>query len=588
MNKFLTHTSDTLDTYDAEIIEDIPEQFDLSRYKSKSNNNTTKSITEQYNHNHKPTSSSSTLLHDPTTNDYYKQNKQPIKSQLDSNSQAQFTNQQQQQYYPPYTYQYNTNNTPTSQPRYLTSSQDYTQQQQQQQQQINYDTSSSKKKSSKYPPPSPQDYTRYTSQTNSSSSSSSGTNPTGSVPWTTRARSDERKKNSFDEDNEENEYTNEHTSSKKEYFLKGGDDVPTTKKWLINRENLTDNHSSSSSYHNKKSMLKSDAYSRSDSGSIHFGSNVIVSSTPAAAVHTSSGLHVDHPTMPKSIKPAIKKHGVTFDEKLEVYEVKNPHYGLEVKSEKREQKKKKKDRQKEEETWIKTKFDMKSRIQQQNMNLYYFYEKTLIYNALVYYEEKYYRNSIMKLQDKLKSSKTDEKLKEHFLQIIERENQTTVDIIKSIQRDYYSKLEPFCNQFQTTIEKLHTFPGMYQIIQQTAGSVQYSEIVSVYVSKEQNSSPSTLRKILGHDGSNSSGNSSSRHHHSHLMSTIHHHHPIKPPNTNQRKNNEPWIHKNVLAAIDMHVREISYSSYKTLTDFIYKLNEVCENDLHRARYFKLC
>jgi len=535
MNKFLTHTSDTLDTYDAEIIEDIPEQFDLSRYKSKSNNNTTKSITEQYNHNHKPTSSSSTLLHDPTTNDYYKQNKQPIKSQLDSNSQAQFTNQQQQQYYPPYTYQYNTNNTPTSQPRYLTSSQDYTQQQQQQQ--INYDTSSSKKKSSKYPPPSPQDYTRYTSQTNSSSSSSSGTNPTGSVPWTTRARSDERKKNSFDEDNEENEYTNEHTSSKKEYFLKGGDDVPTTKKWLINRENLTDNHSSSSSYHNKKSMLKSDAYSRSDSGSIHFGSNVIVSSTPAAAVHTSSGLHVDHPTMPKSIKPAIKKHGVTFDEKLEVYEVKNPHYGLEVKSEKREQKKKKKDRQKEEETWIKTKFDMKSRIQQQNMNLYYFYEKTLIYNALVYYEEKYYRNSIMKLQDKLKSSKTDEKLKEHFLQIIERENQTTVDIIKSIQRDYYSKLEPFCNQFQTTIEKLHTFPGMYQIIQQTAGSVQYSEIVSVYVSKEQNSSPSTLRKILGHDGSN---------------------------------------------------REISYSSYKTLTDFIYKLNEVCENDLHRARYFKLC
>lgn len=584
MNKFLTHTSDTLDTYDAEIIEDIPEQFDLSRYKSKSNNDTTttKSITEQYNHNHKPTSSS-TLLHDPTTNDYYKQNKQPIKSQLDSNSQAQFTNQQQQ-YYPPYTYQYNINNTPTSQPRYLTSSQDYTQQKQ-----VNYDTSSSKKKSSKYPPPSPQDYTRYTSQTNSSTSSSSGTNSTGSVPWTTRARSDERKKNSFDEDNEENEYTNEHTTSKKEYFLKGGDDVPTTKKWLINRENLTDNHSSS--YHNKKSMLKSDAYSRSDSGSIHFGSNVIVSSTPAAAVHTSSGLHVDHPTMPKSIKPAIKKHGVTFDEKLEVYEVKNPHYGLEVKSEKREQKKKKKDRQKEEETWIKTKFDMKSRIQQQNMNLYYFYEKTLIYNALVYYEEKYYRNSIMKLQDKLKSSKTDEKLKEHFLQIIERENQTTVDIIKSIQRDYYSKLEPFCNQFQTTIEKLHTFPGMYQIIQQTAGSVQYSEIVSVYVSKEQNSSPSTLRKILGHDGSNSSGNSSSRHHHNHLMSTIHHHHhhhPIKPPNTNQRKNNEPWIHKNVLAAIDMHVREISYSSYKTLTDFIYKLNEVCENDLHRARYFKLC
>ncbi len=72
----------------------------------------------------------------------------------------------------------------------------------------------------------------------------------------------------------------------------------------------------------------------------------------------------------------------------------------------------------------------------------------MIYNALVFYEEKYYRNSIIRLQDKLKSNKTDEKLKEHFLQLIEKENQTTVDIIKSIRRDYFSKLEPFCQQFQ--------------------------------------------------------------------------------------------------------------------------------------------
>ncbi len=119
------------------------------------------------------------------------------------------------------------------------------------------------------------------------------------------------------------------------------------------------------------------------------------------------------------------------------------------------------------------------------------------------------------------------------------------------------------------MEKLHTFPGMYQIIQQTASSVQFSEIVSIYVSKEQNSSPSTLRKILGHDG---------KHHH---FATSHQS-PIKPPA--QRKN-DLWLPKNVMAAIDMHVKEVSFASYKTLTDFIYKLNEVCENDLHRARYF---
>ena len=110
---------------------------------------------------------------------------------------------------------------------------------------------------------------------------------------------------------------------------------------------------------------------------------------------------------------------------------------------------------------------------------------------------------------------------------------------------------------------------MYQIIQQTASSVQFSEIVSIYVSKEQNSSPSTLRKILGHDG---------KHHHHHFAAS--HQSPIKPPT--QRKT-DLWLPKHVMAAIDMHVKEVSFASYKTLTDFIYKLNEVCENDLHRAR-----
>jgi len=72
-----------------------------------------------------------------------------------------------------------------------------------------------------------------------------------------------------------------------------------------------------------------------------------------------------------NLKSTAKKPGVTFDEKLEVYEVKNPHYGLDVKSEKRELRKKKKDKQKEEELIQKLKYEMKAKVQTQNMIHYY-------------------------------------------------------------------------------------------------------------------------------------------------------------------------------------------------------------------------
>ena len=68
---------------------------------------------------------------------------------------------------------------------------------------------------------------------------------------------------------------------------------------------------------------------------------------------------------------------------------------------------------------------------------------------MVFYEEKFYRNNIIKLQEKLRSTnKTDEKLKEQLMQIIQRDNQITVDIIKYIKKDYMNKLEPYCNQYQ--------------------------------------------------------------------------------------------------------------------------------------------
>lgn len=145
---------------------------------------------------------------------------------------------------------------------------------------------------------------------------------------------------------------------------------------------------------------------------------------------------------------------MTFDEKLEVYEVKNPHYGLEVKSEKREQKKKKKDKQKEEELTFKTKLDLKAKIQNQNMIHYYFYEKSLIYSCLCFYEENFYKQSIVKLQDKLRPNKGDEKFRDQLIQVIERDNSTTVEIIRHVKKDYLTKLEPYLNQYQVGVAEL--------------------------------------------------------------------------------------------------------------------------------------
>ena len=108
---------------------------------------------------------------------------------------------------------------------------------------------------------------------------------------------------------------------------------------------------------------------------------------------------------------------------------------------------------------------------------------------------------------------------------------------------------------------------MFQIIQGAANSVNFAEIINYYVQKEGNSSPSALRKILGHEA---------------RIEKIltQYQTPAKMPA--QRKF-DLWLPKNILAAIDMHVREVGFSNYKTLTEFIYKLSEICENDLHLAR-----
>lgn len=80
--------------------------------------------------------------------------------------------------------------------------------------------------------------------------------------------------------------------------------------------------------------------------------------------------------------------------------------------------------------------------------LFKFYEKSLIYNGLIFYEENFYKSSVLKIQDKIKSSKPDEKMRDHLLQIVERDNQITLDIINQIRRDFISKLEPYLTQYQ--------------------------------------------------------------------------------------------------------------------------------------------
>lgn len=79
---------------------------------------------------------------------------------------------------------------------------------------------------------------------------------------------------------------------------------------------------------------------------------------------------------------------------------------------------------------------------------YYFYEKSLIYSCLSFYEENFYKQSILKLQDKLRTSKPDEKFRDQLIQIIERDNLITVEIIRQVKKDYLSKLEPYLNQYQ--------------------------------------------------------------------------------------------------------------------------------------------
>lgn len=96
----------------------------------------------------------------------------------------------------------------------------------------------------------------------------------------------------------------------------------------------------------------------------------ISKSDPELLESTQSDSSLSNSAGVKATPNTPKKHGVTFDEKLEVHEVKNPHYGMEIKTEKREMKKKKKDKRKEEDAIHQIRLDMKARVQNYNMILF--------------------------------------------------------------------------------------------------------------------------------------------------------------------------------------------------------------------------
>lgn len=73
-----------------------------------------------------------------------------------------------------------------------------------------------------------------------------------------------------------------------------------------------------------------------------------------------------------------------------------------------------------------------------------------MYNALVYYEMNYYRNSIISMHEKCRNCTKEEKLRDQLLQMIEKENQLTVEIIRCIKREFMAKLEPYCAQYQVS------------------------------------------------------------------------------------------------------------------------------------------
>jgi hypothetical protein len=111
---------------------------------------------------------------------------------------------------------------------------------------------------------------------------------------------------------------------------------------------------------------------------------------------------------------------------------------------------------------------------------------------------------------------------------------------------------------------------MFQIIPSVANVINVVEIVKSHVEKEQLGSPSGFRKFLGRGGGEVSVDK--------FVSTS----SLLTSVGTQRKY-EPVLPKDVLSAIDHHVIDVKMSNSKSLVDLIYKLSDICTNEIHLVR-----
>jgi hypothetical protein len=112
---------------------------------------------------------------------------------------------------------------------------------------------------------------------------------------------------------------------------------------------------------------------------------------------------------------------------------------------------------------------------------------------------------------------------------------------------------------------------MMQTMHNIANSINYIEIINSHISKESDSG-STLSKILG-GHSDSKSEKSQANNLTTIKSPIKRKHDILPA-------------KIILSVIDSHVKDVANDRFKTLTELIFKLKEICENDLHLVRYLR--
>lgn len=103
-------------------------------------------------------------------------------------------------------------------------------------------------------------------------------------------------------------------------------------------------------------------------------------------------------------------------------------------------------------------------------------------------------------------------------------------------------------------------------MQNAANSVNYAEIIKYFVNRDMIETPSGIRKILGHETRIERFQTQSI--------TL---------NSSMQKKVDIILPRYVLSAIDLHVKEVGFQNFKTLTELIYKLNEICENELSLVR-----